>query len=71
MIPRSALNNDEANKKLVKIKEIEKTIDREKLVYKASEYTSSFKCFRTRKTFGRDIYEGRIKKRQININQIY
>ena len=28
VIPKSALNNDEANKELDKIKEIEKTVDR-------------------------------------------
>ena len=39
MIPKSALINDEAKKKIDKIKEIEKTADREKLVQKASEYT--------------------------------
>ena len=60
MIPKSALNNDEAKKELDKIKEIEKTVDREKLVYKASEYTYSFKNFLTIRAFGRDIYEGKI-----------
>ena len=54
------MNNDEAKKELGKIKEIEKTVDREKLVYKASEYTYSFENFRTIRTFGRDIYEGKI-----------
>ena len=38
VIPKNALYNDEAKKELDKIKEVEKTIDREKLVYKASEY---------------------------------
>ena len=37
MIPKSALNNDEAKKELHKIKEIEKTVDREKLFYEANE----------------------------------
>ena len=36
VIPKSALNNDEAKIELDKIKEIEKTVDREKLVYRAS-----------------------------------
>ena len=36
MIPKSELNNDEAKIELDKIKEIEKTADREKLVYRAS-----------------------------------
>ena len=38
VIPKSALNNDEGKKELDKIKEIEKTIGREKLVYRSSEY---------------------------------
>ena len=60
MIPKNALNNDEAKKELDKIKEIEKNVDREKLVYETNEYTYSFKNFQTIKTFGRDIYEGKI-----------
>ena len=32
----------------------------EKLIYKTNEYTHSFKNFETIKTFGRDIYEGKI-----------
>ena len=54
------MNNDEAKKELDKIKEIEKNVDREKLVYETNEYTYSFKIFRTIKTFDRDIYEGKI-----------
>ena len=60
MIPKNALNNDEAKKELDKIKEIEKNIDREKWIYKTNEYTYSFKNFQTIKPFGRDIYEGKI-----------
>ena len=47
-------------KKLDKIKEIEKNVDRKKLVYETNEYTYSFKKFQTIKTFGRDIYEAKI-----------
>ena len=54
------MGNDEAKKELDKIKEIEKTVEREKLVSKASEYTYSFENFRTIRTFGRDSYEGKI-----------
>ena len=39
---------------------IEKTINREKLVYRASEYTYDFRNFRTIRTFGREIYDGKI-----------
>ena len=60
VIPKNALNNDEAKKELDKIKEIEKSENREKLVYETNEYTDSFKSFQTIKTFGRDIYEGKI-----------
>ena len=42
VIPENILN-DEAKIEIDKIKEIEKTVDREKLVYRASEYTYNFK----------------------------
>ena len=42
------------------IKEIEKHVDREKLIYETNDYTYSFKNFQTIKAFGRDIYEGKI-----------
>ena len=60
VIPKNALNNDEAKKELDKIKEIEKNVDREKLVYKTNEYAYSFENFQPIKTFGRDICEGKI-----------
>ena len=60
VIPKKALNNDEAKKELHKIKEIEKNVDKEKLIYETDEYTYSFKNFQTIKTFGRDIYESKI-----------
>ena len=69
MIPKSALNNDEATKELDKIKEIEKTVDREKLVYRASEYTCNFRNFRTIRTFGRYIYEAKIPLEEANEDQ--
>ena len=60
VIPNDALNNNEAKKELDKIKEIERNVDREKLIFETNEYTYSFKNFQTIKTFGRDIYEGKI-----------
>ena len=42
---KNALNNDEEIKELDKIKEIEKNLDRGKLVYKTNEYTNSFENF--------------------------
>ena len=59
-IANDTLNSDEAKKGLDKIKEIENSVDREKLTYKTDEYTYSFKNFQTIKTFGRDSYEGNI-----------
>ena len=72
VIPKNALNNDEAKKELDKIKEIEKNVDREKLIYETNEYTYSFKNFQTIKTFGRDIYECKITLEKVmNIKPIY
>ena len=44
-VPKNALNNDEPIKELDKIKEIEKNVDREELLYKINEYTHSFENF--------------------------
>ena len=60
VIPNDALKNDETKKDLDKIKQIEKNVDREKLIYETNEYTYSFKNVQTIKNFGRDIYEGKI-----------
>ena len=67
MIPKSAWNNNnEAIKVLDKMEKIEKTIDRERLVYKANEDTYSFENFETIKTFGEDIYDGTITLNKAN-----
>ena len=47
VIPKNALNDDEAKKELDKIKEIEKNIEKKKLVYETDEYKYSFKNFQT------------------------
>ena len=60
---------DEAKKEIDKISEIEKAVDREKLVYRASEYTYSFQNVRTIKTFGRDIYNGEITLKEADEEQ--
>ena len=39
VIPKNALNNDQAKKEVDKIKDIEKNVDREKLIYETNEYT--------------------------------
>ena len=69
VFPKNALNNDEAKKELDKIKEIEKNVDRQKLIYETNEYTYSFKNFETIKTFGLDIYESKITIEEANEHQ--
>ena len=59
IIPENAFANDEAKRELDKIREIDETINREKLVCRATEYIYDFRNFRTVRTFGRDIYEGK------------
>ena len=56
-------------KSSIKLKKQKKGIDREKLVYRASEYTHNFRNFRTVRTFGRGIYEGKITLEEANIDQ--
>ena len=68
IIPENILN-DEAKKEIDKITEIEKTMDREKLVYRANEYTYSFQNFRTIRAFGRDIYNGEITLKEADEDQ--
>ena len=63
------MHNDEAKREFDKIKETEKTIDREKLVYRASEYTYNFRNFRTIRTLGRDIYESKTALEEANEDQ--
>ena len=53
-----------------KIKEIEKNVDREKLVYETSKYTYSFKIFQIINTFATDIYEGKIAIEEADEYQI-
>ena len=68
MIPNDAKNNDEAKKALDKIKEIEKNVDRQKLIYETNEYTYSFKNYQKffQKTLGRNIYEGKITIKEVD-----
>ena len=66
VVPKNALNNDEAKKELDKIRELEKNVDREKLICETNEYTYSFKNFQTIKTFGRDIFGGNIALEKAN-----
>ena len=68
-IPKNAFNNDEAKKEINKITEIEKTIDREKLIYKATEYIYDFRNSKTIRTFGKDIYKGKITLEEADEDQ--
>ena len=65
VIPKIALNNGEAKKELDKISEIE-NVDGEKLIYETNEYTYSLKNLQAIKTFGRNIYEGKITLEKAN-----
>ena len=49
--------------------EIEKSVNRENLIYRASEYIYSFKNFKTIKTFGRDIYNDEITLKEADNDQ--
>ena len=68
VIPENTLT-EEAKNELNEIKEIEKTVDRENLVYRTNECTYSFKNFRTISTFGRDIYNGKITLKEADEDQ--
>ena len=52
-----------------KIVNIEKIVDREKFIDKASEYTYSFQNFQTIRTFGKDIYSGEITLKEADEDQ--
>ena len=59
----------EAKKEIGKIIEIGKIVDREKLIFRASEYTYNFQNFQTIKTSGRDIYNGKITLKKADEDQ--
>ena len=67
-IPENILN-DEAKKELDKTSEIEKNVNREKLVYKTNIHTYDFQNFQTIRTFARDIYNGEISLEEANEDQ--
>ena len=64
LVPKNALNNDEAKKSLIKLKK-QKKMQTDKN-YERNEYTYNFKKFQTIKTFGRDIYEVKISIKEAN-----
>ena len=65
IIPQNIMS-DEAKNEMDKIMEIEKTVGREKLIYRASGYTYSFQNFETIKTFDRNIYNSKITLKEAN-----
>ena len=69
VIPKSAFFNEGANDEINKTKELEKNVDREKLVYETKADTYDFRSFRTIRTFGDDIYNGKITLEEANESQ--
>ena len=69
VLPKSAFSNEKANDEINKIKELEKNVDREKLVYETKTDTYVFRIFRTIRTFGEDIYNGKITLEGANESQ--
>ena len=69
MIPKNAFNHDEAEKELSKIKEIENSIEREKLFYKTNKYRYDFRKFQTIRNFGKDIYDDEITLEEADEDQ--
>ena len=61
--------SEEVKNELNRIKEIEKTVNRENLTCRTKEYTYSFKKFRTLNTFGRDVYNGTITLKEDDKDQ--
>ena len=59
----------EAKKEIGKIIGIGKFVDREKLIFRASEYTYNFQNFQTIKISGRDIYNGKITLKKADEDQ--
>ena len=60
IIPKSEFGNDEAKDEFKKIKKLEKNVDREKFVFDTDKYRYDFRKLKTIRTFGKDIYEGKI-----------
>ena len=65
MVPENTLS-EKAKNKINKVNEIEKTVDREKYFYRINEYACSFKNFQSMNTFGIDIYNDKITRKEID-----
>ena len=68
VIPENAIS-EEAKNELNKIKEIEKTVDKENLYYRTNKYTFNFQNFWTIRTFVRDIYNGKVTTEEADEDQ--
>ena len=69
MIPNSAYTNDEAEKKIDKIKEIKDFIDRENYYTKQIKIHKILEKLKTIRTFGKDIYNGKITLEEADMDQ--
>ena len=69
MVPKTVFSNEESTDELKKIKELEKKVDREKLLYETKTDTYDFRIFRTIRTFEKDIYNGKITLEEANESQ--
>ena len=67
-IPTENLN-PEIIKEIKRIKEIEKNVDRNKMVYKGTNKTYDFRSFKTIRTFGNEIRNNIISLDTANIEQ--
>ena len=59
----------EDKEEINKIKKIEENVEREKLIYEASENVYDFRNFKTITTLGEDIYEGKITLKEAGEEQ--
>ena len=69
-IPENTLS-EEAKNELNKIKDIEKTVNREELYYKTNKYAYNFPIFETIRTFIGDVYNGTVTEKEADGNQSY
>ena len=69
IIPESPFASDESRKELTKIKETERNVDRENLIYKTNKHTYDFRKFNTIRTFDEDIYERKIPLEEADESQ--
>ena len=69
IILESTFASDEAREEINKILKIEKNVDWEKLVYQAGKYKYDFTKFNTIRTFGEDIYNGKITLEEADEDQ--